>query len=79
MRRRTRPTSTQDQFLGPGFTTRQLTAIVVAFALAIVLFPVGARAAGQSKRRAPIGRVGLGRVGSGAAGHITSASWRVAH
>jgi hypothetical protein len=45
MRRRTQTTSTQAGLLGPGLTTRQLTALVVAVVLAVVLVPVGAQAA----------------------------------
>jgi hypothetical protein len=45
MRRRTRSTNTRDGLVGSGFSTRQLTALVVTVLLAVVLVPVGAQAA----------------------------------
>ncbi len=45
MRRRTRSRGTTDLLSGGGFTARQVTALVVAILLAVVLVPVGAQAA----------------------------------
>ena len=45
MRRRTRSMATNDLHTGPGFSPRQVTAMAVAFLLAVLLVPVGAQAA----------------------------------
>jgi hypothetical protein len=45
MRRRTRSRGTTDLLSGSGFTPRQVTALVLAVLLAVVLVPVGAQAA----------------------------------